>query len=67
MAGYGKKPSLVTFEDDENGHCVTKFISNKHLRVVAPKSWRDLFRKFPPGHGILKGREYYNRRQKRTM
>tara|TARA_R100001530_G_C4317015_1_gene154658 strand:+ start:263 stop:2008 length:1746 start_codon:yes stop_codon:yes gene_type:complete len=66
LIGYNKRQSLVTFNDDENGHCVREFIPNKHLRIVAPKSWNDLFRKFPPGHGILKDREYYNRRKKQT-
>ena len=66
LAGYNKRQSLVTFEDDESGYCVRKFIPNKHLRVMAPRSWKDLFRKFPSGHGILKDREYYNRRKKQT-
>ncbi len=66
MAGYNKRQSLVTFEDDENGYGVRKFIPNKHLRVIAPQSWKDLFRKYPPGHGVLKDREYYNRRKKQT-
>jgi len=66
LAGYSKRQSLVTFEDDENGYGVRKFIPNKHLRVVAPRSWKDLFRKYPPGHGLLKDREYYNRRKKQT-
>ena len=66
LAGYNKRQSLVTFEDDENGYCVRKFLPNKHLRVVAPHSWKDLFRKYPPGHGIIKNREYYNRRKKKT-
>ena len=66
LAGYNKRQSLVTFEDDENGYCVRKFLPNKHLRVVAPQSWKDLFRKYPPGHGIIKNREYYNRRKKKT-
>ena len=66
MAGYSKRQSLVTFEDDDDGYCVRKFIPNKHLRVIAPVSWKDLFRKYPPGHGILKDREYYNRRKKQT-
>ena len=67
LAGYSKRQSLVNFEDDDNGWCVRKFIPNKHLRVVAPQSWKDLFRKYPPGHGKLtKDREYYNRRKKQT-
>ena len=67
LAGYSKRQSLVTFEDDNNGYCVRKFTPNKHLRVVAPQSWKDLFRKYPPGHGMItKDREYYNRRKKQT-
>tara|TARA_R100000093_G_scaffold61825_1_gene33000 strand:+ start:462 stop:2207 length:1746 start_codon:yes stop_codon:yes gene_type:complete len=67
LAGYNKRQSHVTFEDDENGWCVRKFLPNLHLRTIAPKSWQDLFRKFPPGYGKLtRGREYYNRRKKQT-
>jgi integrase len=67
FAGYNKRQSLVTFEDDDNGWCIRKFISNKHLRIVAPQSWKDLFRKFPSRHGMItKDREYYNRRKKQT-
>jgi len=66
LAGYNKRQSLATFEDDDRGYCVRKFRPNKHLRIVAPKTWKDLFRKFPPGHGILKDRVYYNRRKKQT-
>ena len=54
--------------DDENGYCVRKFRPNKHLRVIAPKSWKDLFRKYPAGHGMLtKDRVYYNRRKKQGI
>ena len=66
MAGYNKRQSLTEFEDDDSGSAVVKFIPNKHLRIVAPKDWTDLFRKFPSGSGILKDRIYYNRRQKKT-
>jgi len=67
LAGYNKRQSQVTFEDDENGYCVRKFLPNKHLRLIAPKTWKDLFRKYPPGYGMLtKDREYYNRRKKQT-
>ena len=44
LAGYSKRQSLVTFEDDDNGYCVRKFTPNKHLRLIAPKTWKDLFR-----------------------
>jgi len=66
MAGYNKRQSLITFEDDENGYGVAKFLPNKHLRANAPRSVRDLFRKFPPGTGVLKPRTYYNRKSKQT-
>ena len=67
LAGYNKRQSHVTFEDDDNGWCVREFLPNLHLRTIAPKTWQDLFRKYPPGHGMLvKDREYYNRRKKQT-
>ena len=67
MAGYNHRQSLVEFDEDDDGYGIHIFKSNKHLRINKPTSWRDLFRKFPPGHGMLtKDREYYNRRKKQT-
>ena len=66
MAGYNNRQLLVEFEDDNNGEAVATFRSNKHLRIVAPRDWQDLFRKYPPGRGVKKDRQYYNRRKKRT-
>ena len=66
MAGYNKRNTLVRFTDDEQGYGEAKFLSNKHLRIAKPTSWRNLFRKFPPGRGIEKDRVYYSRRKKQT-
>ena len=66
MAGYNNRQLLVEFEDDNNGEAVATFRSNKHLRIVAPRDWQDLFRKYPPGRGVKKDRHYYNRRKKQT-
>ena len=66
MAGYNHRQTLVDFTEDEDGYGIHKFKSNKHLRVMKPSSWRDLFRKYPPGKGIIKDRIYYNRRKKIT-
>ena len=66
MAGYNHRQSFVRFIDDEDGYGFSEFRSNKHLRVVKPTSWRDLFRKYPPGKGIIKDRVYYNRRKKQN-
>ena len=64
MAGYNKRQSMVTWYDDDHGGGVVKFLPNLHYRTIAPKDWTDLFRKFPPGTGVLKDRVYYNRRSK---
>ena len=66
MAGYNQRQTLIDFYDDDDGSGVAEFKSNKKLRIAKPVSWRDLFRKFPPGKGILKDRVYYNRRKKQT-
>ena len=66
MAGYNNRQLLVEFENDDNGEAVATFKSNKHLRINAPRDWQDLFRKYPPGRGVKKDRQYYNRRKKRT-
>ena len=67
MAGYNNRQLLVEFEDDNNGEAVATFRSNKHLRIVAPRDWQDLFRKYPPGRGIIKDRVYWNRRKKQSL
>ena len=66
MAGYNQRKSLLTFYDDDDGYGVVQFLSNTHLRINKPKDMRDLFRKFPPGRGILQDRKYWNRRRKQT-
>ncbi len=66
IAGYNHRKSLITFYDDENGDGVVQFQSNKHLRINKPKDMRDLFRKYPPGRGILQDRKYWNKRRKQT-
>ena len=66
MAGYNHRISLIKFRDDEDGYGYAEFLPNKHLRVSKPKDMTDLFRKYPPGKGILKDRVYYNRRKKQT-
>ena len=66
MAGYNHRNTLVRFLDDDQGYGYGEFLPNKHLRVAKPTSWRDLFRKYPPGKGLEKDRIYYNRRKKQT-
>ena len=66
MAGYNHRQSLVEFDEDNDGYGIHIFKSNKHLRINKPTSWRDLFRKFPPGRGIIQDRKYWNRRKKQT-
>ena len=66
MAGYNNRQLLVEFEDNDNGEAVPTFKANKHLRINAPRDWQDLFRKYPPGRGVKKDRQYYNRRKKHT-
>jgi len=66
MAGYNQRQSLIEFDDDEQGDGIYTFKHNTHLRISKPTSWRDLFKKFPPGKGVLKDRHYYNRRRKQT-
>ena len=66
MAGYNHRNTLVRFYDDDKGYGLPKFVPNLHLRVAKPKDMRDLFRKYPPGRGIIKDRVYYNRRKKQT-
>ena len=66
MAGYNHRNTLVRFYDDDQGYGEPKFVPNLHLRVAKPKDMRDLFRKYPPGRGVIKDRVYYNRRKKQS-
>jgi hypothetical protein len=66
MAGYNNRQTLIEFENNDSGSGVVKFVPNKHLRIIAPRDWQDLFRKYPPGRGVKKDRHYYNRRKKQT-
>jgi hypothetical protein len=66
MAGYNNRQLLVEFEDNDDGEAIATFKANKHLRINAPRDWQDLFRKYPPGRGVKKDRQYYNRRKKHT-
>ena len=66
MAGYNHRNTLIKFYDDDQGFGEPKFVPNLHLRVAKPKDMRDLFRKYPPGRGVLKDRVYYNRRKKQN-
>ena len=66
MAGYNHRKDLLAFFDDDDGNGVVEFKSNKHLRINKPHDMRDLFRKYPPGKGIIKDRVYWNRRKKKT-
>ena len=66
MAGYNHRITLIKFRDDDDGYGYPEFLPNPHLRVSKPRNMRDLFRKYPPGKGIIKDRVYYNRRKKQT-
>jgi len=64
MFGYNHRLQLIKFRDDEKGYGYTEFLPNFHLRVNRPRDYDDLFRKFPPGKGVIKDRKYWNRRKK---
>ncbi len=64
MFGYNARLQLIQFRDDDKGYGYTEFKPNFHLRVNKPRDYNDLFRKFPPGKGIIKDRKYWNRRKK---
>jgi len=54
LIGYNKRHTHLKFSDDNRGYGRIDFRANIHLRTIAPKSWEDLFSKFPSGHGIDK-------------
>ena len=64
MFGYNHRLQLIKYRDDDKGYGYTEFLPNFHLRVNKPRDYNDLFRKFPPGKGVIKDRKYWNRRKK---
>ena len=64
MFGYNHRLQLIKYRDDDKGYGYTEFLPNFHLRVNKPRDYNDLFRKFPPGKGVIEDRKYWNRRKK---
>ena len=41
---------------DKDGKSFVVFVPNRHKRTNKPEDWDDLFKKFPPGNGVLPGK-----------
>ena len=52
LIGYNKRTRHIVHNDDEFGNGSISFKSCKQYNTSKPKDWKDLFSKFPPGHGI---------------
>ena len=57
---------MITAENNQ-GSGVVSFKANKHKRTVKPDDWDDLFKKFPPQKRIIKGPNYLNPKNERSV
>ena len=64
MYGYNKRTLLMYYSDDNKGHGRIHFKGNKYYGIGKPENAEDLFKKFPPNHGIIETKKlskYKNR------
>ncbi len=67
LIGYNwRSHHLITAENNQ-GSGVVSFKANIHKRTAKPDDWDDLFKKFPPGKGIIKGPNYLNPKDERSV
>ena len=62
MIGYNKRTLLIYFANDDEGSGKVYYKGNKFYGIAQPENAVDLFKKFPPGHGIItpekRGKKY---------
>jgi len=56
--GYNWRSRHLIYTENSKGHGKVSFKANEHRRTVKPESWEDLFKKFPPGHGLIKDKRF---------
>lgn len=54
LIGYNKRTGFLDYDTDDLGDGVVSFKSSRKYNEPAPKDWDDLFKKYPPGKGIVK-------------
>ena len=52
LIGYNKRTRHIIHNDDKFGNGSISFRACKQYNTSKPNDWKDLFTKFPPGHGI---------------
>lgn len=58
LIGWNWRARHLIYVDDRRGHGQVHFKSNYHKRTAKPSDWDDLFKKFPPGHGVIKDKKF---------
>ena len=56
--GYNWRSRHLIYTENLKGHGKVSFKANTHRRTVKPEDWADLFKKFPPGHGMIKDKRF---------
>lgn len=55
LYGYNKRTLCMYYSDDDKGHGHIHYKGNAFYGVGKPDGAKDLFKKFPSGHGIITG------------
>ena len=55
--GYNKRTLLMKFSDDKKGFGKIFYRGSQYYGIAKPENADELFDKFPPGHGIIKGKK----------
>ena len=58
LIGYNWRTKHLIYVDNHKGHGSVHFKSNYQKRTAKPDDWSELFKKFPPGHGIIKDKKF---------
>ena len=62
MIGYNKRTLLIYFANNDEGYGKIYYKGNKFYGIAQPENAEELFKKFPPGNGIItpekRGKKY---------
>ena len=70
MIGYNKRTLLIYFANDDEGSGKVYYKGNKFYGIAQPENAEELFKKFPPGNGIInpekRGKRYKGKYKNRS-
>ncbi len=57
IIGYNWRVKHLVYYNDDDGNGKVSFKANTRTRTTAPEDWKDLFKKYPSGHRIIKSKD----------